>query len=157
MCICKHLEMVSSSRKTSYNVSDRRKRMVFEVLACFLVPMIFMALRASFGYTYRTFSSDKECRLYRARSSLRHHRKHWLSSCRLHLHPSRFPHLVPTTPFLSYNPHLRCSRFTQLYPPSPHFLSSPSELQFRPDDQSVPSTHSDGLDGDVLGNYTHRV
>ena len=49
MCICKHLEMVSSSRKISYNVSDRRKRMIFEGLACFLVPMIFMALRGSLG------------------------------------------------------------------------------------------------------------
>ena len=45
LCICKHLEMVSSSRRTSYNIGDRKRRMIFEAVACFLVPFIFMALR----------------------------------------------------------------------------------------------------------------
>ena len=37
--------MVSSSRKTSYNITDRKRRMIFEAVACFLIPLIFMALR----------------------------------------------------------------------------------------------------------------
>ncbi|KAF5329526.1 hypothetical protein D9619_009306 [Psilocybe cf. subviscida] len=44
LCICKHLEMVSSSRKVSYDSRDRRRRMIFEIVLCFLVPILFMAL-----------------------------------------------------------------------------------------------------------------
>ncbi|PPQ96640.1 hypothetical protein CVT26_010680 [Gymnopilus dilepis] len=44
LCVCKHLEMVSSSRKVSYDFADRRRRMIFEFMMCFIVPMIFMAL-----------------------------------------------------------------------------------------------------------------
>ncbi len=45
-CICKHLEMVSSSRRASYSVNDRWRRMIFEGVVCFFVPLVFMALRA---------------------------------------------------------------------------------------------------------------
>nr|CAA71964.1 pheromone receptor [Coprinopsis cinerea] len=44
LCICKHLEMVSSSRTVSYDVSDKKRRMIFEGVMCFVLPMIFMAL-----------------------------------------------------------------------------------------------------------------
>ncbi|KAF9555108.1 fungal pheromone STE3G-protein-coupled receptor [Agrocybe pediades] len=44
LCICKHLEMVSSSRKVSYDARDRKRRIIFECIMCFLVPAIFMAL-----------------------------------------------------------------------------------------------------------------
>lgn len=37
--------MVSSSRKVSYDSRDRRRRMIFEIVLCFLVPILFMALR----------------------------------------------------------------------------------------------------------------
>lgn len=47
LCICKHLEMVSSSRKVQYDLSDKRRRMILEGIMCFGVPMIFMALRMS--------------------------------------------------------------------------------------------------------------
>ncbi|KAF9447631.1 fungal pheromone STE3G-protein-coupled receptor [Macrolepiota fuliginosa MF-IS2] len=44
LCICKHLEMVSSSRKVSFDYADRRHRMLFEAFMCFGLPAIFMAL-----------------------------------------------------------------------------------------------------------------
>ncbi|KAF8981163.1 GPCR fungal pheromone mating factor [Cyathus striatus] len=44
LCICKHLEAVSSNRKVSYDVSDKRRRMIFEGVMCIGVPLIFMAL-----------------------------------------------------------------------------------------------------------------
>ncbi|KJA26519.1 hypothetical protein HYPSUDRAFT_132654 [Hypholoma sublateritium FD-334 SS-4] len=44
LCICKHLEMVSSSRKVSYDAQDRKRRMIFEGFMCFIVPVVFMAL-----------------------------------------------------------------------------------------------------------------
>ncbi|PBK87718.1 STE3-domain-containing protein [Armillaria gallica] len=44
ICICKHLEMVSSTRAVRMDVADKRRRMVFESVMCFLFPLIFMAL-----------------------------------------------------------------------------------------------------------------
>ncbi|KAF9441475.1 fungal pheromone STE3G-protein-coupled receptor [Macrolepiota fuliginosa MF-IS2] len=44
MCICKHLERVSSSRKASFGHNDRRRRIIFEGVMCFGLPLIFMAL-----------------------------------------------------------------------------------------------------------------
>ena len=37
--------MVSSSRKVSYDDQDRKRLMIFEVVMCFLLPLVFMALR----------------------------------------------------------------------------------------------------------------
>lgn len=45
LCICKHLEMVSSSRKVRFDNADKRRRMIFEIIMCFGVPTIFMVLR----------------------------------------------------------------------------------------------------------------
>ncbi|PFH48841.1 hypothetical protein AMATHDRAFT_179768 [Amanita thiersii Skay4041] len=44
LCICKHLEAVSSTRKTSYDIKDRHRRMIFESIMCFGLPCIFMTL-----------------------------------------------------------------------------------------------------------------
>ncbi|KAF4590489.1 hypothetical protein EYR38_009790 [Pleurotus pulmonarius] len=44
MCICKYLEAVSSNRKAAFDHSDKRRRIIFESIMCFGVPMIFMAL-----------------------------------------------------------------------------------------------------------------
>ncbi|KAF8890813.1 pheromone A receptor-domain-containing protein [Gymnopilus junonius] len=58
LCICKHLEMVSSSRKVSYDIADRRRRMIFESIMCFVVPMIFMALHYVVqGHRYDIFEN----------------------------------------------------------------------------------------------------
>ncbi|KDQ23635.1 B mating type pheromone receptor [Pleurotus ostreatus PC15] len=44
MCICKYLEAVSSNRKAAFDHSDKRRRIIFESIMCFGVPMVFMAL-----------------------------------------------------------------------------------------------------------------
>nr|UWI70531.1 pheromone receptor B1 [Pleurotus eryngii] len=44
MCVCKHLEMVSSNRKVKFDHNDKRRRMIFESVMCFVVPLVFMAL-----------------------------------------------------------------------------------------------------------------
>lgn len=45
LCICKHLEAVSSPRPVSYAAKDKYQRIIFETVMCFGVPAIFMALR----------------------------------------------------------------------------------------------------------------
>lgn len=45
LCICKHLEAVSSSRNVSFNYTYRRQRIFFEIIMCFGLPATFMALR----------------------------------------------------------------------------------------------------------------
>ncbi|KAF8960683.1 pheromone A receptor-domain-containing protein [Flammula alnicola] len=58
LCICKHLEMVSSSRKVSFDNKDRQRRMIFEGVMCFFVPMIFMALHYIVqGHRYDIFEN----------------------------------------------------------------------------------------------------
>ncbi|KAF8628578.1 hypothetical protein AX17_005974 [Amanita inopinata Kibby_2008] len=44
LCICKHLELVSSSRKASYDLNDKHRRIIFETVMCFGAPSVFMAL-----------------------------------------------------------------------------------------------------------------
>lgn len=44
LCICKHMEAVSSSRKVHFDSADRRRRIIFESVLCFGVPLVFMAL-----------------------------------------------------------------------------------------------------------------
>ncbi|KAH9476601.1 Pheromone B beta 1 receptor [Psilocybe cubensis] len=56
VCICKHLEMVSSSRKVSYDIADRKRRMIFEGIMCFGIPLLFMALHYIVqGHRYDVF------------------------------------------------------------------------------------------------------
>ncbi|TFK65310.1 STE3-domain-containing protein [Pluteus cervinus] len=58
LCICKHLEMVSSSRKASYDVRDKRRRMIFEGVLCFGLPLVFMALHYIVqGHRYDLFEN----------------------------------------------------------------------------------------------------
>ncbi|KDQ50564.1 hypothetical protein JAAARDRAFT_141708 [Jaapia argillacea MUCL 33604] len=44
MCICKHLELVASTRRVRVDHDDKRRRMIFESIMCFGIPAIFMAL-----------------------------------------------------------------------------------------------------------------
>ncbi|KAJ8515195.1 hypothetical protein ONZ45_g7334 [Pleurotus djamor] len=56
MCVCKHLEMVSSNRKVQYDYNDKRRRIIFESVMCFGLPMIFMALHYIVqGHRYDVF------------------------------------------------------------------------------------------------------
>ena len=48
MCICKHLELVSSNRQVRMDNKDRQRRIIFDGVMCFCLPLIFMALRMSF-------------------------------------------------------------------------------------------------------------
>ncbi|KAF8174227.1 GPCR fungal pheromone mating factor, partial [Pholiota molesta] len=58
LCICKHLEMVSSSRKASYDAKDRQRRMIFEGFMCFGIPIIFMILHYIVqGHRYDIFEN----------------------------------------------------------------------------------------------------
>ncbi|OCH88490.1 STE3-domain-containing protein [Obba rivulosa] len=44
LCICKHLELVASTRVVRLTYSDKRRRMIFEVIMCYVVPVVMMAL-----------------------------------------------------------------------------------------------------------------
>lgn len=44
LCICIHLEQVSSIRMVRTTVADKRRRQLFEALMCFGLPFVFMAL-----------------------------------------------------------------------------------------------------------------
>ncbi|KAF8153836.1 pheromone A receptor-domain-containing protein [Crassisporium funariophilum] len=44
LCICIHLERVASVRVARTNVSDKRRRQLFEAAMCFGLPLIFMGL-----------------------------------------------------------------------------------------------------------------
>ncbi|KIJ08355.1 hypothetical protein PAXINDRAFT_88958 [Paxillus involutus ATCC 200175] len=44
MCVCKHLELVSSNRRVRFDHADRRRRIIFDSIMCFGVPLILMAL-----------------------------------------------------------------------------------------------------------------
>ncbi|EGN92606.1 hypothetical protein SERLA73DRAFT_127332 [Serpula lacrymans var. lacrymans S7.3] len=44
MCVCKHLELVSSTRRVSLDSRDKKRRIIFDSIMCFGLPLIFMAL-----------------------------------------------------------------------------------------------------------------
>ncbi|KAJ6451995.1 pheromone receptor Rcb2 B43 [Mycena vitilis] len=44
LCICIHLEQVSSVRSARTTVADKKRRQIFEALMCFALPVVFMAL-----------------------------------------------------------------------------------------------------------------
>ncbi|KAG1873827.1 pheromone A receptor-domain-containing protein [Suillus subluteus] len=44
MCVCKHLELVSSNRQGRFDHVDKRRRIIFDAVICFGIPLIFMAL-----------------------------------------------------------------------------------------------------------------
>ncbi|KAJ7034227.1 GPCR fungal pheromone mating factor [Mycena alexandri] len=44
LCICIHLEQVSSVRLVRSTPADKRRRQIFEALMCFALPLVFMAL-----------------------------------------------------------------------------------------------------------------
>jgi pheromone a factor receptor len=45
LCICRYLSVVASPRHSMANASDKRRRMIFELLMTAGFPLIFMALR----------------------------------------------------------------------------------------------------------------
>lgn len=47
MCVCIHLEQVSSGRLVMITRSHKRRRQIFEAIMCYLVPIVWMALRRS--------------------------------------------------------------------------------------------------------------
>ncbi|KAI0944378.1 hypothetical protein AcW1_002108 [Taiwanofungus camphoratus] len=44
MCVCIHLEQVSSGRLVMITRSHKRRRQIFEAIMCYLVPVVWMAL-----------------------------------------------------------------------------------------------------------------
>ncbi|EMD35180.1 STE3-like pheromone receptor B mating type [Gelatoporia subvermispora B] len=44
LCVCKHLELVASTRVVRLTFVDKRRRMIFETVMCFGVPAVLMAL-----------------------------------------------------------------------------------------------------------------
>lgn len=47
LCICIHLEQISSSRHSTFTISDKRRRQLFEAGMCIGLPIVFMGLRKS--------------------------------------------------------------------------------------------------------------
>ena len=60
LCVCIHLEAVSSVRHARTSLSDKRKRQIFEAVMCFGLPILFMVLRESFflSVSYRSLKSS---------------------------------------------------------------------------------------------------
>ncbi|KAK0199270.1 GPCR fungal pheromone mating factor [Desarmillaria ectypa] len=44
LCLCMHLERVSSMRLVQTNITDKRRRQIVDCILCFTVPLIYMAL-----------------------------------------------------------------------------------------------------------------
>lgn len=47
LCICIHLERIASVRQVRTSHSDKVRRMIFDAVLCWAIPMVYMALRAS--------------------------------------------------------------------------------------------------------------
>ena len=45
LCICVHLERIASVRGANTSHAQKRRRMIYDGLACWLLPCIYMALR----------------------------------------------------------------------------------------------------------------
>ncbi len=45
LCLCMHLERVSSMRLVQTTIVDKRRRQIVDGILCFIVPLIYMALR----------------------------------------------------------------------------------------------------------------
>ena len=48
LCISRHLELISSKRKIDTDLKTIRNRTLLEVLFCYIIPVIYMALRTWF-------------------------------------------------------------------------------------------------------------
>lgn len=57
MCVCKHLALVSSKRVARLDHDDKRRRMIFDAVICFGIPLIFMALRKFLGSIFARLNS----------------------------------------------------------------------------------------------------
>lgn len=47
LCICIHLEKIASAQQSQSLLTGRTRRMIFEATMCWLVPIVYMALRVS--------------------------------------------------------------------------------------------------------------
>lgn len=45
LCLTKHLESIAANRQAVITERDKRRRIIFESIMCYGVPMIFMAIR----------------------------------------------------------------------------------------------------------------
>lgn len=87
-----------------FDSKDRRRRMVFEAVMCFGLPLVFMVLREYvLGSLCVLWLIMFTLRLYRSRSSVRYNRRHWLSTNRLCFYTSYFNLMVsPVATFCHY-------------------------------------------------------
>lgn len=102
MCICKHLELVSSTRHVRMDSKDRQRRIIFDSAMCFCLPLLFMALRTTFILLWTCLSLPK-CRLRGARSPLWYHWGFRLSARDICICCSSLSGLYPATCILIGN------------------------------------------------------
>lgn len=52
LCLCIQLEQVSSTRQVQTSLADKRRRQIWNFLLCFILPIIYMALRMPSALSY---------------------------------------------------------------------------------------------------------
>ena len=82
LCLCIHLERIASVRQVGTTIAEKHRRMLFDGLMCWAVPIIYMALRAlhSFALSCTCRWLTNSYRLHCARASIRHRRRPRLSA-----------------------------------------------------------------------------
>lgn len=168
MCVCKHLELVSSNRRVRFDRVDKRRRIIFDSVICFGVPLIFMALRALLPNIFALLNSCNH-RLCRARSPIQYRREPWLPTRDILFHRGHCNRLVATPGFCDSHAFL-CRLVIQwrivhtivdvlfsyciisLHPPTHVFCRSLTEFQFGAHNPSLSPPYGYGCDGNFVGD-----
>lgn len=85
LCVCMQLASIASVSHTQSTRRDKLRGALIDITICWLLPMIFMALRMC-TLPLHTCIYWMLFRLYRAGSPLRYSRRFWLSTNRLRVH-----------------------------------------------------------------------
>ena len=136
LCICRQLEIVSSTLDVSYDPRDKYFTSVFHYSVCLVIPVVYAILRERHNVPVRRIlRTDPFFRFYRPRSQIRSRAGIWVSSGHLFIGPSFVFNLVYTAYPLHDHRLLRRSLVLQL---------PPSLLILQPTPQ--PSIQDDHLD-----------
>ena len=117
LCICRQLEIVSSTLDVSYDPRNKYFTSVFHYVMCLVIPVVYAILRR---FAVDWFSENRSLNPFRfrcARSQIRHRAGIWVSSGHLSIGPGLVFNLVhPPHPL--YDHHLLRRPFVLQLPPS---------------------------------------
>ena len=120
LCVCRQLEIVSSTLDVSYDPRDKYFTSVFQYLMCLVIPVVYAILRESQTFVRfrdNPISFGTSSRFCCARSQIRYRAGIWVSSCHFPIGPSLFFDLAHPTYPLHHRRLLRRSFVLQLSPP----------------------------------------